>query len=82
MLHRLGLGVRPFKTLATPAAGPCATSPSHFSTNPWGLLCGTQVMSDKEMAWVDAYHRQVWEALSPRLSGEELEWLREATSPL
>jgi hypothetical protein len=38
----------------------------------------------KEIDWVDAYHRQVWEALSPRLEGqqEELEWLRQATSPL
>lgn len=25
---------------------------------------------------------QVWDALSPRLSGEELEWLRQATAPL
>lgn len=40
--------------------------------------------SQKEIDWVDAYHRQVWEALSPRLQGEEeeLAWLREATSPL
>ena len=38
----------------------------------------------KEVEWVDAYHRQVWEALSPRLQGapEQLEWLRQATSPL
>lgn len=38
----------------------------------------------KEVEWVDAYHRRVWEALSPRLEGEEeeLAWLREATAPL
>jgi hypothetical protein len=46
------------------------------------FACCVQVMSGKEVAWVDAYHRQVWEALSPRLAGEELEWLRQATSPL
>jgi hypothetical protein len=33
---------------------------------------------------VDSYHRQVWEALSPRLAGqkEELAWLQQATAPL
>jgi Xaa-Pro aminopeptidase len=38
----------------------------------------------KEIDWVDGYHRQVWEALAPRLEGqaEELEWLRNATAPL
>ena len=37
-----------------------------------------------EVAWVDAYHRRVWEALAPRLEGqaEELEWLKQATAPL
>ena len=46
------------------------------------VACPAQVLSEKEVAWVDGYHRQVWEALSPRLSGEALAWLREATSPL
>ena len=38
----------------------------------------------KEIGWVDGYHRQVWEALSPRLAGqeEELAWLQQATAPL
>jgi Xaa-Pro aminopeptidase len=38
----------------------------------------------KEIDWVDAYHRQVWEVLSPRLAGqeEELAWLQQATAPL
>ena len=37
-----------------------------------------------EVAWVGAYHRQVWEALAPRLEvpAEELEWLKQATAPL
>ncbi|GAB4814313.1 hypothetical protein N2152v2_001359 [Parachlorella kessleri] len=45
-------------------------------------MIAREVLSEKEVAWVDGYHRQVWEALSPRLSGAELEWLREATSAL
>ncbi len=38
----------------------------------------------REVEWVDSYHRRVWEALSPRLEGQqaELEWLKLATSPL
>lgn len=49
---------------------------------PPGTPARLQVMSDKEVQWVNDYHTQVWEALSPHLSGAELEWLREATSPL
>jgi Xaa-Pro aminopeptidase len=47
-------------------------------------MIAKEVLSQKEIAWVDAYHKQVWEALSPRLAGEEeeLAWLREATAPL
>ncbi|KAL4428500.1 hypothetical protein ABPG75_002589 [Micractinium tetrahymenae] len=47
-------------------------------------MIAKELLSQKEVDWVNAYHRQVWEALSPRLQGEEeeLAWLREATSPL
>ncbi|KAL6771533.1 hypothetical protein ACKKBG_A26750 [Auxenochlorella protothecoides x Auxenochlorella symbiontica] len=39
-------------------------------------------MTADEIAWVDAYHAKVLAALTPRLSGRELEWLKEATLPL
>lgn len=47
-------------------------------------MMAKELMSQKEIDWVDGYHRQVWEALAPRLEGqaEELEWLRNATAPL
>lgn len=53
----------------TPCASPSLLVPHH---------------KQKEVEWVDAYHAEVWEALSPRLQDapEELEWLRAATSPL
>ena len=39
-------------------------------------------MSDAEIAWLDNYHDQVWETLSPLLSASDAMWLREATYPL
>lgn len=43
-----------------------------------------QLLSDRERAWVDAYHAQVWDAVAPRLAGRDgaLEWLRTHTAPL
>ena len=43
-----------------------------------------QLLSDRERAWVDGYHAQVWDAVAPRLAGREsaLEWLRTHTAPL
>jgi hypothetical protein len=41
-----------------------------------------QLLTAAEAAWVDGYHAQVWQAISPRLAGDELEWLRQATLPL
>ena len=35
-----------------------------------------------EVAWLDAYHAQVWERVSPLVGGEALAWLRERTRPL
>lgn len=62
----------------------------HLVAHPHTLLPSHASLStsisppQKEIDWVDSYHRRVWEALSPRLAGqeEELAWLREATSPL
>ncbi len=41
-------------------------------------------MTKEEIDWVNAYHRQVWEAVSGRLEGdaEALAWLREACAEL
>ncbi len=39
-----------------------------------------ELLSDEERAWLNAYHRTVFRRLSPYLEGEELEWLRRATS--
>lgn len=37
------------------------------------------MMSERDIALFNAYHKQVYEKLSPYLEGEEKEWLREAT---
>lgn len=41
-----------------------------------------QVLSDVEVEWVNAYHAEVWDKASPRMSGDALEWLRANTAPL
>jgi Xaa-Pro aminopeptidase len=45
-------------------------------------LIDATLMSDAEIAWLDNYHDQVWETLSPLLSASDAMWLREATYPL
>jgi len=45
-------------------------------------LVDTTLMNDSEIAWLDDYHRLVWEKLSPHLSESDSDWLREATAPL
>jgi Xaa-Pro aminopeptidase len=37
------------------------------------------LMSDEEIAWLNAYHATVFERLSPRVSGAALAWLTERT---
>jgi Xaa-Pro aminopeptidase len=43
-------------------------------------------LTSDEIAWVDQYHQHVYKVLAPRLEAEgcneELEWLKNATSPL
>ena len=45
-----------------------------------------QVLSPRELDWVDSYHREVWEKVSPRLQDAKhtkiLEWLKTNTQPL
>ena len=39
-------------------------------------------LSKEELAWIDNYHRQVYEKISPLVSPEVRQWLKEATKPL
>ena len=39
-----------------------------------------ELMSDRELALLNDYHRTVYETLAPYFEGEELEWLKEATA--
>ncbi|MFN3148050.1 MAG: aminopeptidase P family protein [Paracoccaceae bacterium] len=45
-------------------------------------LIVTELLDPAEVAWLDAYHAEVRERLSPRLTGAALDWLAEATRPL
>lgn len=40
------------------------------------------MLSQEEVAWLNSYHRRVFDELSPLLSTTEKAWLRSATSPL
>lgn len=40
------------------------------------------MLQPEEIEWLDTYHRDVFEKLSPYLEGEDQEWLREATRPV
>ena len=40
------------------------------------------LLTPAECAWIDAYHRQVREALAPQLSPEDRDWLTRATAPV
>ena len=40
------------------------------------------LLTPSEVAWIDAYHRQVREALTPSLSPEDRDWLNRATVPV
>lgn len=41
-----------------------------------------EIMSKEEIEWVDEYHREVRESLTPLLKPEEAAWLAEKTRPL
>ena len=46
-------------------------------------LMDTAIMSEKEIAWVDRYHAEVWDLVSPLVEDDEVRsWLREKTMPL
>jgi Xaa-Pro aminopeptidase len=41
-----------------------------------------EMLSDTERDWLNAYHKKVYETLSPHLAQPEREWLKEATLPI
>ncbi len=41
------------------------------------------MLSDSEVDWVNSYHKEVWEKVSPRVEDEKvLQWLKQNTAPL
>lgn len=42
----------------------------------------TELMTDKEIDWLNSYHQTVFEKLSPRLDPQEVEWLKTKTMPI
>ena len=45
-------------------------------------LIDRKLMSDTEIAWLDAYHARVYETLAPQLDLITTAWLAEATAPI
>jgi len=45
-------------------------------------LIEPNLLSEAEVAWLDAYHGRVHETLSPLLDAEDRAWLSAATQPL
>jgi Xaa-Pro aminopeptidase len=45
-------------------------------------LIDPSLLDEDEIAWLDAYHKRVREALSPLVDAETSQWLAEATQPI
>uniref|UniRef100_A0A0E0HLY3 Aminopeptidase P N-terminal domain-containing protein n=1 Tax=Oryza nivara TaxID=4536 RepID=A0A0E0HLY3_ORYNI len=45
-------------------------------------LVDLSLLSPSEINWINEYHDEVWEKVSPLLSGHSLDWLRKNTRPL
>ncbi len=41
-----------------------------------------ELMTDRELQWLNSYHRKVYETLKPYFAGEESAWLREVTAEI
>ncbi|MGI6095616.1 MAG: aminopeptidase P family protein [Lachnospiraceae bacterium] len=41
-----------------------------------------EMLSSKELAWLNEYHRQVYEKVAPLVNEEERQWLKEATAEI
>lgn len=42
----------------------------------------TKLLTHSERVWIDSYHKNVYDTLSPYLNKEDLYWLRENTKPI
>jgi Xaa-Pro aminopeptidase len=40
------------------------------------------LLTSAEISWIDQYHRQVYERISPHLESGAADWLRQKTRPL
>jgi Xaa-Pro aminopeptidase len=40
------------------------------------------LLDEGELAWINAYHAQVWSNLAPLVEGEAKAWLEQACLPL
>ena len=45
-------------------------------------LVDLEILNENEVSWLNSYHAQVFEKISPQLEGSDLVWLKEATSGL
>ena len=45
-------------------------------------LIDVSLLTETEIAWMNAYHARVREIVAPQLSGEDLAWLQAQTAPL
>jgi Xaa-Pro aminopeptidase len=45
-------------------------------------VIATEILSDAERAWLDAYHAAVLDLVAPQLEGDALAWLKAACAPL
>lgn len=45
-------------------------------------LIDLNMLSEEELAWINAYHKRVFETLSPALNADESAWLAAKTAPL
>ena len=45
-------------------------------------LVAVELLSERELDWLNAYHRQVLENIGPTLGGEEKQWLERQCAPL
>ena len=45
-------------------------------------LIDVAMLSDSELSWINNYHREVFDRLSPLLNEEEAEWLKSKTLPI
>ncbi len=57
-----------------------------FETITWcpyeRALIEPELLDDGEIAWINAYHAQVWSNLAPLVEGEAKSWLEQACRPL